>query len=189
MKRYVIRLLLILFAGVFVSAGCAKHEVVKKDALLTPAVVENTVKVKSPETAIPAPAIPPANEGQKISTPDTQQTTSDVLQKMLDKIFFDLDSSALNENARQALSRNFKILKEHPQAKLLVEGHGDERGSDAYNLALGERRARAAVNYLITMGLPADQLSALSYGKEKPADPGHDEAAWAKNRRDEFVIR
>jgi peptidoglycan-associated lipoprotein len=69
-----------------------------------------------------------------------------------------------------------------------IQGNCDERGSDEYNLALGERRAKVAMDYLATLGVPAERLSIISYGKEKPVDPGHDEAAWAKNRRDDFAI-
>ncbi|HYS43726.1 MAG TPA: OmpA family protein, partial [Geobacteraceae bacterium] len=88
---------------------------------------------------------------------------------------------ALNKNAEY-------LLKKSVSLKIQIEGHCDERGSDEYNLALGEKRAKAALNYLVTLGVPAARLSFISYGKEKPADPGHDDAAWAKNRRDEFAI-
>jgi peptidoglycan-associated lipoprotein len=80
------------------------------------------------------------------------------------------------------------MIKKDSAAKVRIEGNCDERGSDEYNLALGEKRAKAAMEYLVTLGIPAERLSVISYGKEKPADPGHDEAAWAKNRRDEFVV-
>lgn len=79
-------------------------------------------------------------------------------------------------------------MRNNPTVKIQIEGHCDERGSDAYNLALGERRAKAALQYLVTLGIPDKRLSVISYGKEKPADPGHDETSWSKNRRDEFVI-
>jgi peptidoglycan-associated lipoprotein len=72
--------------------------------------------------------------------------------------------------------------------KVQIQGNCDERGSDEYNLALGERRAKAAMDYLVTLGVPAEQLSITSYGKETPVDPGNNEAAWAKNRRDDFAI-
>ena len=80
-------------------------------------------------------------------------------------------------------------MKKNSALKVRIEGHCDERGSDEYNLALGERRAKAAMNYLVTLGIADKRLSVISYGKEKPVDPGHDEAAWAKNRRAEFVIQ
>ena len=87
------------------------------------------------------------------------------------------------------LSKNAEILlKGKPTVKIQIAGNCDERGSAEYNLALGERRAKSAQQYLITMGVAPDRLSIISYGKEKPAVEGHDEAAWAKNRRDEFTI-
>jgi peptidoglycan-associated lipoprotein len=75
-----------------------------------------------------------------------------------------------------------------PNARVSIEGHCDERGSDEYNLALGEKRAKAAMSYLVTLGVPAARLSIISYGEEKPLDAGHGEDVWAKNRRAEFVI-
>jgi len=106
----------------------------------------------------------------------------------LRKIYFDFDSAALSEGARETLAKNAQFLTRQNSA-VQIEGHCDERGSDEYNLALGERRARSAMEYLVRLGVPAQRLSIISYGSEKPVDPGHDEAAYAKNRRDEFVIR
>ena len=110
------------------------------------------------------------------------------LQQALEKIYFDFDSAALSESSRDTLKKDYELIKKNGAAKVEIEGHCDERGSDEYNLALGERRAKAALNYLVTLGIAPGRLSTISYGKEKPADPGHDEAAWAKNRRVEFVI-
>jgi peptidoglycan-associated lipoprotein len=75
------------------------------------------------------------------------------------------------------------------QEKIVIEGHCDERGTAEYNIALGERRAKSVKRYLINLGVDSSQLSTISYGEERPADPGHNEAAWAKNRRAEFVIQ
>ena len=101
-------------------------------------------------------------------------------------VYFDLDRYDLKPEARQILTRKAEILKQYPEIKLVVEGRCDERGTAEYNLALGERRARAAADYLANLGVPAARLSIVSYGKERPQDPGHNEAAWSKNRRDEF---
>ncbi|WP_243367155.1 peptidoglycan-associated lipoprotein Pal [Fundidesulfovibrio soli] len=101
-------------------------------------------------------------------------------------IYFDLDRYDLKPESRQILTRKAEILKQYPEIKLVVEGHCDERGTAEYNLALGERRARAAADYLANLGVAASRLSIVSYGKERPLDPGHNEAAWSKNRRDEF---
>src|SRR5947207_1296549 len=79
-------------------------------------------------------------------------------------------------------------LKAHPQYSLLIEGHSDERGTEQYNLALGDRRANTAKEYLATLGVDSSRMRTVSYGEERPFDPGHDESAWAKNRRDHLVL-
>ena len=101
-------------------------------------------------------------------------------------IHFDFDRYDLKPEARQVLTRKAEIMKQYPEIKLVIEGHCDERGTAEYNLALGERRARAAADYLVNLGVASGKLSIVSYGKDRPLDPGHNEAAWAKNRRDEF---
>jgi peptidoglycan-associated lipoprotein len=103
-------------------------------------------------------------------------------------VFFALDSSDVDGAAQQALNANAEILKKYPTWVITVEGHADERGTAEYNLALGERRAMAARTYLVSLGISGDRLRTVSYGKEFPFDPGHDEAAWAKNRRAQFVL-
>jgi peptidoglycan-associated lipoprotein len=103
-------------------------------------------------------------------------------------VFFDLDSSDLSAEGQRILDGNAAVLKQHATWTITIEGHCDERGSAEYNLALGERRALSARAYLISLGLPADRLRTVSYGKEFPFDPGHDESAYAKNRRAHFVI-
>jgi len=103
-------------------------------------------------------------------------------------ITFDYDSPGLSEAARGTLEKHALWLQNHREAKVLVEGHCDERGTTEYNLALGEKRARAAYDYLRSLGVAAERLRTVSYGKEKPLDPGHNEAAWAKNRRDHFNV-
>ena len=107
----------------------------------------------------------------------------------LSTVYFDFDKSDLRQDARDTLSKSAEtILKTMPDAKIQIEGHCDERGSAEYNLALGERRAKSAQKYLSTLSVKAENLSIISYGKEKPAVTGSDEAAWAKNRRAELVI-
>jgi len=103
-------------------------------------------------------------------------------------IRFELDSSALSDEARATLEKHALWLQGHRDAKVSVEGHCDERGTVDYNLALGEQRARAARDYLVSLGVGADRLRVVSYGKERPLDPGNDEAAWARNRRDHFAV-
>ena len=103
-------------------------------------------------------------------------------------VYFGYDSAELSAEARAALDANAAVLKKYPAWTVTIEGHCDERGTAEYNLALGERRAAAAQAYLVALGIPASRIKTVSYGKEFPFDPGHDEAAWAKNRRAHFVI-
>lgn len=104
-------------------------------------------------------------------------------------VFFGYDSADLDDGARAVLDRNAKLLREHPEWRVTIEGHCDERGTIEYNVALGERRASVARAYLVDAGVAADRVQAISFGKERPFDEGHDEAAWAKNRRAHVVLR
>jgi peptidoglycan-associated lipoprotein len=104
----------------------------------------------------------------------------------LERIHFDFDQFTLSADARRILGENAGYLNANPGLQVVIEGHCDERGSDEYNLALGESRALAAKNYLVSLGIDAKRLSIISYGEEKPLVNGHNEEAWAQNRRAEF---
>ncbi|UCD86162.1 MAG: peptidoglycan-associated lipoprotein Pal [Deltaproteobacteria bacterium] len=106
----------------------------------------------------------------------------------LSTVYFDFDEYILTEEARETLNENAEWLREHPGAKIQIEGHCDERGTVEYNLALGQKRAESTRDYLVTLGIDNKQMSTISYGEEVPADPDHNEQAWVKNRRAEFVI-
>ncbi len=103
-------------------------------------------------------------------------------------IHFDFDSYQLKPEARQLLQHKAEYLKRFPQIRLVIEGFCDDRGTEEYNLALGERRARAAYEFLVLLGISPDRMSIVSYGEEDPIDPANNEVAWAKNRRDQFRI-
>ena len=103
-------------------------------------------------------------------------------------VFFALDMAEIDSTGQAALNTNAALLKKYQEWVITIEGHADERGTAEYNLALGERRAVAARAYLISLGIPADRLKTVSYGKEFPFDPSHTEAAWSKNRRAHFVV-
>jgi peptidoglycan-associated lipoprotein len=108
---------------------------------------------------------------------------------VLGHINFDYDKYNLTDEAVTVLSKNGAILMENPSINVVIEGHCDERGTEEYNLALGEKRALAARDFLTRFGIAKSRVSIVSYGEERPLDPGHNEAAWAKNRRALFVIR
>lgn len=102
-------------------------------------------------------------------------------------LYFDFDKSDLKPESQEKLQRLAEVLGEHPKAAIQIQGNCDERGTEEYNLHLGERRAYAARTYLVTLGIDAARIDTISYGFEHPADPAHNEQAWAKNRRDDFV--
>lgn len=108
--------------------------------------------------------------------------------KLLKDIHFDFDKYDVRRGDEEILRENVAWLKKNPKTKVQVEGHCDERGTVEYNLALGERRANHTKQYLVSLGIAPDRISTISYGKERPLDPGHNEDAWAKNRRVHFVV-
>jgi peptidoglycan-associated lipoprotein len=115
-------------------------------------------------------------------------TQEDLVVNVGDRVFFTLDKSDLSTEAQATLDRQATWLKKYSSAKVTVEGHCDERGTREYNMALGERRATAAKNYLIAAGIASSRISTVSYGKERPAVVGSNEAAWAQNRRAVTVV-
>ncbi len=135
---------------------------------------------KEPEVAAPAPMVE-----DRLTSASLDEINKN---SPLKPVFFDFDQSDISAEGQRALDANADVLKKNPTWVVTIEGHCDERGTAEYNLALGERRAMAARAYLISLGIAADRLRTVSYGKEFPFDPGHDEAAWARNRRDQFVV-
>jgi len=117
--------------------------------------------------------------------PGSQQ---DLVVNVGDRVFFDLDKSDLKPEARRTLERQAAWLKQYGNVAVTIEGHCDERGTREYNLALGDRRAKAAANYLASLGIAANRIRTISYGKERPAVLGSNEAAWSQNRRSVTVV-
>lgn len=156
--------LLIILASFVVAISCKKP--------LPPPVVVPPPVVQVDTTTPPPP--PP----EKPPVPPLQVAT----------IYFDYDKADIRSDARDILSSNGRSLTEHPTATIRIEGNCDERGTEQYNLALGERRANAARDYLVNYGINASRITTISYGEERPAAQGHDESAWSKNRRADFAI-
>ena len=138
---------------------------------------------ETPVTRTPAPAetpVQPAPAAAAAAVPGPSP---------LKDVFFDFDKANIRDDQKAALNDNVGWLKGNTGAKLLIEGHTDERGTAEYNLGLGERRAKAVKDYLIAAGIAADRVSTISYGKERPFVLGHDESAWKWNRRGHFTIQ
>jgi peptidoglycan-associated lipoprotein len=145
---------------------------------------------RPPTPPEPVPETTPIPPEPKITDDPLTAGDLDVINKNspFQPVFYLLDSFEVDQAGQQALNTNAGILKKYPTWVITIEGHCDERGTAEYNLALGEKRALAAKTYLVSLGVPADRLRTVSYGKEFPFDPGHDEGAWSKNRRAHFVV-
>ena len=180
---------LVASAALVTAVACGK----KTPPVARPAPPPPTTPAPTP----PGPPAPPEPAREPVSVPAEPVRDDAISSASLDDlnknsplkpVYFELDSSELSAANQKALDDNAALLKRYPSWAVTVEGHCDERGTAEYNLALGERRAIAARAYLVSLGIAADRLRTVSYGKEFPFDPGHDETAFAKNRRAHFVI-
>jgi len=204
MRKNFFRALLTLSIGLFLISGCAKDQI-KPDAVVSPdmsakSAQENIDKTADDKAAAAAKeaadraaadraaAERAAAEKAAADKAAAEMAALEAAKKALQPIHFDYDSYLLRQTDRDILYRNAEYMLKKYKGKVRLEGHCDERGSDEYNLALGENRAKAALNYLLTLGVPAEQLSIVSYGKEKPVNEANTEEAWAENRRVEFTI-
>ena len=178
-RRIVIGLVVVM--GLFGFYGCAKKGQVSPGP--------DEVEVVEVEEVVGEP-VPSAegDMGEGLTEENLRAQARQELQDRLEDISFDFDKYNIRPDARLILKRNYQILQGAPGAEVFVEGHCDERGTVEYNLALGQRRANAARDYLISLGMGGGQVSTVSYGEERPVDPRPNEEAWAKNRRCHFVI-
>jgi len=166
--------------------GCPKRP--QTSAASAPAPTPPPAAV-APPTPAPAPApvaaAPPTVAPTLAPAPPKEYMKNDNLKT----IHFDFDKSAIRSGDAKILDVNAAWLKANPNQLVLIEGHCDERGTSEYNLALGDRRAKAATNYLVSQGVEASRITTISYGKERPLCTEHTEACWAQNRRDEFLTK
>ena len=145
--------------------------------------------------AEPAPAPAPVQDFTPAPSPAAKPAPAQIAQPAifngsdLMDVFFAFDKSDLTVDSRDALANNAKLLKAASGVKIVVEGHCDERGTNEYNLGLGERRANAVKNYLVSLGISTSRIKTISYGEEKPFAMGHNEAAWNQNRRAHFSLQ
>jgi len=197
-KKGLVVLVLILCLGLLL-AGCPKKTVMKEEPSMRKAEEPVSEREKAAKLAAEQEAARIREEEAK-KAKEKEFEKSMVAKKepgiagevfesrLLKDIHFDFDRYDILPEDAQILKENAALLMNYPKVKIQVEGHCDERGTNEYNLALGERRANAAKKYLVSLGISADRISSISYGEEKPLDTGHNEEAWAKNRRGHFVI-
>jgi len=178
------------------TVACAPRKPKVTNTAPPPATTDANTAASTTPVTTPPPVTPPPPQRLEEPTPvrlTEDSTTSRSLddlnrEALLKPAFFPVDSFDLDDSGRAVVSANADVLKKYPTWKITVEGHADERGTPEYNLALGDKRASAVKAYLVSLGIPGDRLQTISYGKEFPFEPGHDENAWSKNRRAHFVI-
>jgi len=187
---------------VLIAAVLAPACRTKKKPVVTPTNTETTNTASIPTmTTTQAPTTTVAPKEDFVQTDTQPQVDSGPLPADIEELnrvvqsrryiqdaFFGFDEAALSGDAQAALSASAEWLRSHTEYKLLIEGHCDERGTEQYNLALGDRRANIARDYLATLGVDNARMRTVSYGEERPFDPGHDEAAYQKNRRAHLVL-
>ena len=189
MKRGMISLLAALSMAALMASGCANKETVKAEEPAPATVKAETPKVEPTTPEAPTSPAEPVKPAAEETPKEEAQPSAAQAEASLRTVYFDFDKSDLRQDSRDVLSKNAEfLLKVKPDTKIRIEGNCDERGSAEYNLALGERRAKSVLQYLLTLGVKEDRMSVISYGKEKPVAQGNNEEAWAKNRRADFVI-
>jgi peptidoglycan-associated lipoprotein len=182
-------LALMFCAIVVLSLSCAHKQAVVAPQP-SPAAKTEAVPPSGTTVVQPEPTISAAEHPEGTVTAGELPSSLEELNKAgyLKDTFFDTDKSELKPDARDILAADASWLKGHPTVKILIEGHCDERNTEDYNLALGWRRANNAKAYLVMLGVPADQIVAISYGEERPFATCHNETCWSQNRRAHFVI-
>lgn len=186
MRRFQMCAAVVLVAALGAGA-CGKKKPAVAPAPPPPPAAEPTTPPPPP----PPPPAPPAPQPAPPTEEELfQKKTLDQLnaEKPLTDAFFGLDSTDLNETARTALQKDVEWMKRWATTKVMVEGHGDSRGTNEYNLALGERRADAVRDYIVSLGLAADRVTIVSKGEEQPFCSDENEACWQQNRRGHFII-
>lgn len=166
-KKWILLALILVVPGLLVTVSCQKKVV---NATPEP-VVEKQPEEKPVEKA--PVVVPPTGPDMMV---------------MQEDIYFEFDKSTLTPAAQDNLLRKAEWLRANPDSTITIEGNCDERGTNEYNLALGDRRAESAKSFLVDLGIDAARITTISYGEERPVDPRHNEEAWAKNRRDHFVV-
>jgi peptidoglycan-associated lipoprotein len=184
-KLWINLALLFVIPGLLFTVSCAK-KTVKDDTVLQQQQAEEEVRTKTSE----------AEQTEKQRRMEEERLQEEARQKMMaaknrflnDDVHFEFDSSNLLPEAQEILRWKAAWLQKNPNVQVTIEGHCDERGTNEYNLALGDRRANSAKAYLMDLGIYGSRLNTISYGEERPADYGSNEEAWAKNRRAHFTI-
>jgi len=197
-KKYWIALaLLFIIPGLLFTTSCAKKTVKPEPSVKAPAAKDEAAKKADLEKQKAELARQKALEEQRLEQEQLAKASAEARKKVekgkrvrfeKEHISFDFDRYNLKPEAQRLLKMKAAFMKANPKIKARIEGHCDERGTNEYNLALGDRRANSAKEFLLNLGIAESRLTSISHGEERPIDKGHNEAAWAKNRRAQFVV-
>ena len=186
MNRLLPVVLASLLAVSMLVAACAKRPALVQSAAPAPTGAAVTAAPPAPAEAAPAASPPAAAPAAPMAPPPPREFEA---RTELRAIHFDFDKYAIRAGDAKILEANAEWLKSNPDALVLIEGHCDERGTNEYNMALGDRRARATMNYLLAQGVKSAQMSTISYGEERPLCTEHNESCWSQNRRAELKVK
>jgi peptidoglycan-associated lipoprotein len=197
MKRmWIILAMLLIIPGLLFTVSCAKKTVSSEPSMTETTAADEAARQAEMEKQQEMERQKQLEE-ERLAAERAEQLKNEAMEreKMMaqnrflnENVYFDFDTSTLDDNAQELLKQKAEWLRDNPDAKIVIEGHCDERGTNAYNLALGERRADSVKMFLENLGIAGTRMTTISYGEEKPIDPGHNEEAWAKNRRAAFVL-
>ena len=186
---------MVLAFSLSIFSGCAEKKAVVKDEAVQeqkepakaapPVVTDDEAARKAKEAADREAAL----KAQAAKDAAAKRNAAALAALNLQNIYFDYDKSAIRPDAREILKADAEIFTKNSGATIVIQGYCDERGTAEYNMALGERRAQEAKQYLVNLGINASRMETISYGEENPLDPGHNEAAWAQNRRVQFLLK
>jgi len=188
MRRSVRVCATVAILALFITGGACRR---RAPELPPPAPAPEAQPETRPTPPPPPPAPPPAAPARELTEEElfAKMTLEELNKKgYLTDVFFALDSSELNQEARGAIQKNAEFLKRWPSTRIVIEGHADSRGTNEYNLALGERRAGAARDYIVSLGIPAERVTIVSKGEEAPFCTEETEACWQQNRRGHFLF-
>jgi peptidoglycan-associated lipoprotein len=193
-RKWIILAMLLIIPAMLFTVSCAKKAVMTEPS--TTATDDDAARQAELEKQ-QAMERQKQMEEERLAAERAEQLKSEAMQRDImmaknrflnENVYFAFDDATLDYQAQELLKQKAMWLRDYPDANVVIEGHCDERGTNAYNLALGERRAESAKTFMVNLGISAARMTTISYGEEKPVDMGQNEEAWAKNRRAAFVL-
>jgi peptidoglycan-associated lipoprotein len=195
-RKWIILAMLLVIPAMLFTVSCAKKAVVAEPAMTDSSAADDAARQAELDKQKEMERQKQLGE-ERLAAERAEQLKTDAMERDMmmaknrflnENVYFDFDNATLDYQAQELLKQKAMWLRDNPDANVVIEGHCDERGTNAYNLALGERRAESAKTFLVNLGIPGMRLTTISYGEEKPVDMGQNEEAWAKNRRAGFVL-